>query len=100
MTKRIYLIDCPGVVYVNEGKNDIDVVLKGCIRAEKIDDPAHYIASILKKSKPENLSRIYDVESWEDDEDFLKKIAEKSGRLLKGGEPDRQTVAKSVLMDW
>lgn len=100
MTKRIYLIDCPGVVYVNEGKKDIDVVLKGCVRAEKIDDPAHYISTILERAKKENLQKIYQIEDWEDEEDFLKKLAEKSGKLLKGGEPDRQTVAKSLLMDW
>ena len=28
MTKRIYLIDCPGVVY-NEGDTDSEIVLKG-----------------------------------------------------------------------
>lgn len=33
LTKRIYLIDCPGTVHVNEGKDDVESVLKGCVRA-------------------------------------------------------------------
>jgi len=47
LTRRIYLIDCPGVVYINEGKSNTDVVLKGCVRAERIDDPCFYIAPLL-----------------------------------------------------
>ena len=43
LTKRIYMIDCPGVVYNQEGKDEVDVVLKGCVRAEKLEDPAYYI---------------------------------------------------------
>lgn len=33
LTKRIYLIDCPGTVHVSEGKDDVESVLKGCVRA-------------------------------------------------------------------
>lgn len=51
LTKRIYLIDCPGTVHSTEGKDDVDSVLKGCVRAEKIDDPTYYIEFILNKSK-------------------------------------------------
>lgn len=51
LTKRIYLIDCPGTVHVNEGKDDIESVLKGCVRAEKIDDPSYYITYVLEKVK-------------------------------------------------
>jgi nuclear GTP-binding protein len=43
LTKRIYLIDCPGVVYINEGRFDEEVVLKGCIRAEKIMDVRFFL---------------------------------------------------------
>jgi len=43
LTKRIYLIDCPGTVHSTEGKDDVDSVLKGCVRAEKIDEPTYYI---------------------------------------------------------
>jgi nuclear GTP-binding protein len=47
LTKRIYLIDCPGTVHVSEGKDDVESVLKGCVRAEKIDQPTYYIPYIL-----------------------------------------------------
>ena len=50
LTKRIYLIDCPGTVHNTEGKDDVDSVLKGCVRAERIDEPTYYIEHILAKS--------------------------------------------------
>jgi ribosome biogenesis GTPase A len=37
---------------------------------------------------------------WTDTEDFLTKVAQSSGRLLTGGEPDIPTVAKMVLNDF
>ena len=49
LTKRIYLIDCPGVVYYREGQNDMATVLKGVVRSEKIQDPSYYVEGILKK---------------------------------------------------
>jgi nuclear GTP-binding protein len=100
LTKRIYLIDCPGVVYGQENDTPLDTVLKGIVRAERLEDPASYIYGILNKVKKTDLQKIYGIGEWEDDEEFLTLIAKKSGKLLKGGEPDLQTIAKMVLLDW
>jgi len=100
LTKRIYLIDCPGVVYGSENDTELDTVLKGVVRAERLEDPSSYICGILDKVKKTDLQKIYNIGEWEDDEDFLTLIAKKSGKLLKGGEPDLQTVAKMVILDW
>lgn len=51
MTKRIYLIDCPGVVYANDGKDEVKTVLRGVVRAEKLEDPEYYIDEILNIAK-------------------------------------------------
>ena len=39
LMKRIYLIDCPGVVYPSSD-GEVELVLKGVVRAEKLSDPA------------------------------------------------------------
>ena len=57
LTKRIYLIDSPGVVYKPE--SIYQQVLKGCIRPEKIEDPEVYIPAILDKIKPEVLAKTH-----------------------------------------
>jgi nuclear GTP-binding protein len=46
LTKRIYLIDCPGIVY-DPGESQTDKVLKAVVRAERIPDPEIYIEPIL-----------------------------------------------------
>lgn len=99
LTKRIYLIDCPGVVY-DVGDSDDNLVLKGVVRPEKIDDCTLYIPALLERTERDHISRIYGVEGWNDADEFLTMIANNSGRLLKGGEPDLNTVAKMILHDW
>lgn len=44
--------------------------------------------------------RAYKIKFWRDSEDFLTQLANASGKLLKGGEPDLNTAAKMVLYDW
>ncbi len=49
---------------MTEGKSDINSVLRGCVRAERIDDPCYYIPEVLAKVKQEHIKRIYKIESW------------------------------------
>jgi nuclear GTP-binding protein len=100
LTKRIYLIDCPGVVYNATGESDLDIVLKGVVRAERLEDPTLYIHGILTRTEKKDLKKLYDIDEWADDDDFLAQLAAKKGRLLKGSEPDMKTVAKMLLCDW
>ncbi|KAL8220389.1 UNVERIFIED_CONTAM: Nucleolar GTP-binding protein 2 [Gekko kuhli] len=99
LMRRIFLIDCPGVVYPS-GDTETDIVLKGVVQVEKIKCPEDHIATVLERAKPEYISKTYKVDSWENAEDFLEKLAAKTGKLLKGGEPDMRTVSKMVLNDW
>jgi ribosome biogenesis GTPase A len=43
---------------------------------------------------------VYGVRDWVDYEDFLKQVCERTGKLLKGSEPDINNVSKSIIMDW
>ena len=40
------------------------------------------------------------MRSWEDATDFLTQVAKAAGKLVKGGEPDLNTMARMVLLDW
>jgi len=99
LMRRIFLIDCPGVVY-EVGDDEVDTVLKGVVRAERLDTPTDFIAAILSRVKKEYIQRQYLISDWEDHEDFLAKLALRNGKLLKGGEPDLKSVAVSVINDW
>ncbi|NXC21865.1 NOG2 protein, partial [Corythaeola cristata] len=99
LMRRIFLIDCPGVVYPS-GDTETDIVLKGVVQVEKIKSPEDHISAVLERAKPEYIRKTYKIDSWKDTEDFLEKLASRTGKLLKGGEPDTQTVSKMVLNDW
>uniref|UniRef100_A0AAR2KVB9 Nucleolar GTP-binding protein 2 n=1 Tax=Pygocentrus nattereri TaxID=42514 RepID=A0AAR2KVB9_PYGNA len=99
LMRRIFLIDCPGVVYPSED-SETDIVLKGVVQVEKIRNPEDHIGAVLERAKAEYIQKTYRVPSWSSAEDFLEKLAFRTGKLLKGGEPDLSTVSKMVLNDW
>jgi nuclear GTP-binding protein len=106
LTKKIFLIDCPGIVPPTDKDFSADSakVLKGVVRAERIEFPSNYIPEVLTRVKHKYLLQRYklpsDTEPWEDHEEFLKVLALKMGKLRKGGEPDIEIVARMILYDW
>ncbi|KAI8085945.1 NUC091 domain-containing protein [Gilbertella persicaria] len=100
LMKRIYLIDCPGVVPPNVDDGEVDIILKGSVRVEKMANPEDTIPTILERVRHEYLKRTYGLAGWEDSTDFLEQIARKTGKLLKKGEPDVHNVSIMVLNDW
>uniref|UniRef100_A0A0W0FX83 Nucleolar GTP-binding protein 2 n=1 Tax=Moniliophthora roreri TaxID=221103 RepID=A0A0W0FX83_MONRR len=108
LTRRIYLIDCPGIVPTSAHDSQTSTVLKGVVRVEALPTPSEHIPALMERVKPLYLSRTYNVplpnpddpsQGW-DPEDFLDKLARMKGRLLKQGEPDKDSVAKIILSDW
>ncbi len=55
LMKRIFLIDCPGVVYNKTGNSEADSVLKGVVRVEALEDATAHVGDVLKRVKPEYL---------------------------------------------
>lgn len=80
------------------------------MRIEALPSPSEHIPTLLERVRPVYLSRTYGLplpevddatkEARWDPEIFLDKLARLKGRLLKGGEPDVEGVAKIVLSDW
>ncbi|XP_053998171.1 uncharacterized protein LOC128886920 [Hylaeus anthracinus] len=99
LMRRIYLIDCPGVVYPS-AETDTEKVLKGVVRVELVQNPEDYIEDVLSRVKAEYIRKTYKIMEWEDHIDFLEKLARRSGKLLKKGEPDISIVSRMVLNDW
>lgn len=55
LMKRIFLIDCPGVVYNKNTDSESDIVLKGVVRVENLEDATEHVDMVLKRVKPEYL---------------------------------------------
>ncbi|XP_017124529.1 nucleolar GTP-binding protein 2 [Drosophila elegans] len=99
LMKRIFLIDCPGVVYPT-AETDTEKVLKGVVRVELVTNPEDYVESLLQRVRPEYISKNYKIDHWNTSTHFLEQLAQKTGKLLKGGEPDVTVTARMVLNDW
>lgn len=97
--KRIFLIDCPGVVYPS-AETDAEKVLKGVVRVELVTNPEDYCEDVLKRVRKEYLAKTYNIVEYANHIDFLEQLSKKMGKLLKGAEPDINTTAKMVLNDF
>ncbi|KPI83087.1 putative GTPase [Leptomonas seymouri] len=102
LTRSIFLVDCPGVVYDRESNNDVQAVLKGVVRVERLGnaDKTEVVDTVLKIVKHRDIVATYGVTEWHDVVDFLEKLAKLRGKLVAGGEPDVEAAARMVLYDW
>lgn len=100
LMKRIFLIDCPGIVPPSSKDTEADILFRGVVRVEHVSHPEQFIPAMLEKCKTRHLERTYEISGWQDSTQFLEILAKKQGRLLKGGEPDESSVAKLVLNDF
>ncbi|XP_016358012.1 LOW QUALITY PROTEIN: nucleolar GTP-binding protein 2-like [Sinocyclocheilus anshuiensis] len=83
LMRRIFLIDCPGVVYPSDD-SETDIVLKGVVQVEKIRNPEDHIGAVLERAKAEYIQKTYRIPSWSSAEDFLEKCCLIFYRIPKG----------------
>ncbi|KAJ8142873.1 hypothetical protein OXX80_007493 [Metschnikowia pulcherrima] len=111
LMKRIFLIDCPGIVPPSNRDTESQILFRGVVRVEHVTNPEQYIPDMLEKCERKHLERTYEIKGWSKYEEnpelleqasteFIELIARKHGRLLKGGEPDEAAIAKLVLNDF
>lgn len=111
LMKKIFLIDCPGIVPPSLKDTESDILFRGVVRVEHVSNPEQYIPDMLTKCERKHLERTYEIKGWANFEEnpelletastqFIELIARKGGRLLKGGEPDESGVSKQVLNDF
>lgn len=99
--RSIFLVDCPGVVHDSTRNSESEAILKGVVRIESLRGmAAEYIPALLERVDEKYISRTYGISSWERPDDLLEKLAQKSGKLLKKGEPDVNTVGRMMLNDF
>merc|ERR1719318_2305048 len=73
--KKVYLIDCPGVVPPGKGESDVEKVLRGVVRTEHLENPEDYVLEILNRCKTKYVARTYKLSEWKDHIDFLEQLS-------------------------
>lgn len=119
---KLTLLDSPGIVFpsAQEGesssskKNAVEahahLILLNAIPPKQIDDPIPAVSLLLKRlaASPELLQKLMDVydlpplisTNGDETTDFLVQVARKRGRLGKGGVPNLNSAAMTVVTDW
>ncbi|KAF8335331.1 uncharacterized protein EI90DRAFT_317395 [Cantharellus anzutake] len=104
LEKGLKVLDMPGIVW-GDFLGDVDengqrAGSLNMLGVEFLEDPIMAVESIVQRVPGETLQQIYDVPQFSDATQFLTMIALLRGRLGKGGVPDQETAARSVLNDW
>ena len=120
---RLTLLDSPGIVFPSTGsisgfvpKNPTEahahLVLLNAVPPKQIDDPVPAVGLLLKRLSAtpelvEKMTKMYDLppllanpESGDATMDFLIQVARKRGRLGRGGVPNVNAAAMTVITDW
>jgi len=121
LMKRMYLIDCPGVVVDTSASvasadredfkdfhgdaSEVASVLRGVVRPERLENPEDYIPFVLQRVERQHVAACYGIpkageDTWRDTEHLLEIIAVKGGRLYKGGEPCLRESAIVMIRDY
>lgn len=102
LDRNIKLLDCPGIVFATspDGAEMAELFLRNCVRVEQLDDPVAPVELIVARSSPDQLMLLYSVPAFASAQEFLAHVAARQGRLKKGGIPNIDAAAKSVLNDW
>ncbi|XP_071960876.1 guanine nucleotide-binding protein-like 3 homolog [Antedon mediterranea] len=99
LDKHVRLLDSPGVVLAS-GNDDAAMALRNCVKIETLDDQIGPVQAILRRCNRSQLMMHYSVPEFSDVHEFLSLLANKQGKLKKGGIPDVDKAAVGVLIDW
>ncbi|KAJ2998750.1 Guanine nucleotide-binding protein-like 3 [Globomyces sp. JEL0801] len=102
LDKNINLLDCPGIVFSQSSRKEdaAQVLLRNCVKVELLDDPISPVDLILSRCSIEQLENLYQIKNFNDTNSFLVQYAQARGKLLKGGVPDIENAARSIIQDW
>jgi nuclear GTP-binding protein len=103
LDKNIKLLDCPGIVFAQQGHNgqsDAEIALRNCIKVELLEDPITPVQVIVARCAAPRLMALYNIGYFNNAHEFLVLLAHQRGKLLKGGVADIAQVARHVLNDW
>jgi len=103
LDKTVRLIDSPGVVFDDsEDTHASSPLLRNCVDETSVEDPVPAVEALINRCDVQSLITTYAIPAFPkgDVNVFLAMVAKRTGRVGKGGIPDKQTAARIVLRDW
>lgn len=100
LDKNIRLLDSPGVVFADGDTGT--TILRNCVNVDEMIDLISPIEAILERCPASYLMQLYSIPKFQQNDclSFLSLVARSTGKLKKGGIPNIDAAAKSILHDW
>lgn len=100
LDKTIRILDSPGIVFADG--DSAATALRNCVSVEEMTDVLTPIQAILERCPAQYLMQLYNIPRFSDGDcmGFLALVARSTGKLKKGGIPNTDMAARSVLHDW
>lgn len=102
LDENCYLMDTPGVIPY-EQRNEFELMLvnsKSPNQLQDIESDALQLVEWIAKQNPHALKEAYGIEWKNDSERFLEAVAQKKGKLSKGGSANLNAVSFLLIQDW
>lgn len=118
LDNKLKLLDSPGIVFPNTQESSKEskvqqqarLILLNAVPPKEINDPVPAVALLLKRLSASEelfakLMEVYDLPALhsigsDKTTDFLVQVARKRGRLGRGGVPNLNSAAHTVINDW
>ncbi len=100
LDKNIRLMDSPGIVFADG--DSASTTLRNCVNVDQLEDVLTPIQAILERCPAGYLMQLYNIPAFKstDVTGFLALVARATGKLKKGGIPNTDSAARTVLHDW
>ena len=98
VTKRILLLDSPGIIPRKEG--EAALAIKGAYDITKLKDPIGAAMKLIRKVGSKKIAKAYTVEPFDDAYEQLEELAGKWMMLRKGAELDLDRAARRLIKEW
>lgn len=98
LDSKIKLLDSPGIVFASG--NDSASALKNTVSVGALKDVFTPANAILQRADKRQLNEMYDVPEFKTPMEFYALKAARMGRFKRGGIPDTEAAARSILEDW
>ncbi|XP_055521437.1 LOW QUALITY PROTEIN: guanine nucleotide-binding protein-like 3-like protein, partial [Leucoraja erinacea] len=99
LDKHVKLLDCPGIVMASSAHSDAAVVLRNCVKVERLADPVAPVAAILRRCNTEQVRQHYGIGEFRTRWEVGALLERRFGGLKKGGVPDQEKGARTVLTE-
>jgi len=99
LDSNITLIDCPGIIFSSE-MSESEAALRNCVNFDQLDDYVLPVQALLDRCNHDTLVQIYKIPMFKDTPEFIRSVAQRRGKIGKGGIPSEEAGARLILKDW